>query len=272
VTTGAQDPHRARHLAVVVAVLAAIAAAGSPQRQPALRPAALPRNSYRVINVYPHDPQAYTQGLVFVDGFLYESTGLNGRSSIRKVKLETGAVVDQRPVDARYFAEGLAEWRGKLVQLTWQSHLAFVYDRATLRQERTFSYNSDGWGLTSDGSSFILSDGSADGTLRFHDPSTFRLIKRVTVRDRGMPVAALNELEFVKGEVWANVWHTDRIARIRPATGEVVAWIDLDRLLLPGQVTDHEAVLNGIAYDAARDRIFVTGKLWPKLFEIQLQP
>jgi len=257
---------------------AALAAASShtatmsPQRQTDSRPATPPRYSYRVVNVYPHDPRAYTQGLVFVDGFLYESTGLNGRSSIRKVKLETGAVVDQRPVAAQYFAEGLAEWRGKLVQLTWQSHLAFVYDRATLRQERTFSYNSDGWGLASDGTNFILSDGSTDGTLRFHDPSTFRLIKRLTVRDRGLPVADLNELEFVKGEVWANVWHTDRIARIRPTSGEVVGWIDLDRLLLPGQVTDPEAVLNGIAYDTTRDRIFVTGKLWPRLFEIQLQP
>ena len=147
---------------------------GAPASRPVARPAP-PRSSYRIVNVFPHDPLAYTQGLVFVDGFLYESTGLLGRSSIRKVRLETGAVVDQRNVDAKHFAEGLAEWRGKLIQLTWQSHLAFVYDRATLRQERTFSYSSDGWGLTHDGQQFILSDGSAEGTLRFHDPATFRL-------------------------------------------------------------------------------------------------
>ena len=254
-------------LAILAAVVVVASSSGLAQCQ-----TSVPRYSYRIVNVYPHDPQAYTQGLVFVDGFLYESTGLQGRSSIRKVKLETGSVVDQRSVEAPYFAEGLAEWRGKLIQLTWQSKVAFVYDRATLRKERTFSYNSEGWGLTSDGTSLILSDGAPDGTLRFHDPSTFRLTRRVVVRDRGMPVSDLNELEFVKGEVWANVWHTDRIARIRPATGEVTGWIDLDRLLLPGQVTDPEAVLNGIAYDARGDRIFVTGKLWPKLFEIKLQP
>jgi len=253
----------------------ALTAAGqsaAPQARPPAPSAAPAQYTYRIVHIYPHDPEAFTQGLVFAGGFLYESTGLTGRSSIRKVALDTGVVVDERRVDPPHFAEGLAEWRGTLVQLTWQSHLAFVYDRATLRRQRTLNYMSEGWGLTHDGRNFILSDGSTDGTLRFHDPVTFRVVKRLTVRDRGAPVANLNELEFVKGEIWANVWHRDRIARIDPATGDVIGWVDLSGLLLPGQVSDPEAVLNGIAYDAARDRLFVTGKLWPKLFEIKVQP
>ncbi len=226
-------------------------------------------SAYEIIKVYPHDPGAYTQGLVYVDGTLYESTGLNGRSSIRKVRLETGEVVSRRAVDPSYFAEGLTEWRGKLIQLTWQSGTGFVYDRETLRPKGTFAYKGEGWGLTHDGTRLILSDGTA--TLRFLSPDSYRETGKIVVRDGGMPVMDLNELEFVRGEIYANVWHSNRIARISPATGDVLGWIDLSGLLPKGAVADTEAVLNGIAYDSANDRLFVTGKLWPKLFEIRLR-
>ncbi len=227
-------------------------------------------DTYRIVHTYPHDPRAYTQGLVFVDGHLYESTGLNGRSSLRMVDLETGRVLQSAPVPSQYFAEGLAPWGSTLVQLTWQSHVVFVYDRFSFRLLRTMHYPGDGWGLTEDGRSLILSDGTA--TLHFLDPQTLREIRRVVVKDRGAPVTQLNELEYVRGQIYANVWHTDRIARISPATGQVLGWIDLTGLLAPGEVSDPEAVLNGIAYDAPRDRLFVTGKLWPKLFEIKIVP
>jgi glutaminyl-peptide cyclotransferase len=205
---------------------------------------------------------------VYVDGALYESTGLSGRSSLRKVRLETGEVLARRAIDPSYFAEGLAEWRGKLIQLTWQSGIGFVYDRETLRPKGTFTYKGEGWGLTHDGSRLILSDGTA--TLRFLSPDSYRETGRIVVRDRGIPVRDLNELEFIRGEIYANVWHSNRIARVSPSTGDVLGWIDLSGLLPKGDVSDAEAVLNGIAYDSANDRLFVTGKLWPKLFEIRL--
>jgi glutamine cyclotransferase len=227
-------------------------------------------DAYRVIHTYPHDPRAYTQGLIYVDGHLYESTGLNGRSSLRMDDLETGRVLQTADLPAKYFGEGLASWGSTLVQLTWQAHLGFVYDRFSFRQLRTFHYSGEGWGLTQDGKALILSDGTS--TLRFLDPQTFREVRRVVVKDRGAPIDQLNELEYVRGEIYANVWHTDRIARIAPATGRVLGWIDLANLLPADQRSDPEAVLNGIAYDAARDRLFVTGKLWPKLFEIKVIP
>ncbi|MEQ1579680.1 MAG: glutaminyl-peptide cyclotransferase [Steroidobacteraceae bacterium] len=237
----------------------------------AARTAMAPDTSgFEIINTYPHDPTAFTQGLVYIDGSLYESTGLNGQSSVRKVKLETGKVLQQQSVDPRHFAEGLTEWDGKLLQLTWQSGIGFIYDRATLRLKGTFNYSGEGWGLTHDGSRLILSDGSAN--LRFLNPDSFREIGRVVVRDHGTPVQDLNELEFIKGEVYANVWHTNKIARISPATGEVLGWIDLTGLIAQRLLPHSEAVLNGIAYDSAHDRLFVTGKLWPRLFEIRLGP
>jgi glutaminyl-peptide cyclotransferase len=227
-------------------------------------------DTYRVVNAYPHDPAAYTQGLIYRDGMLYESTGLNGRSSLRKVRLETGEVIQQRRVEQAHFAEGLAEWKGQLIQLTWQSNLAFVYDKNSFEPRRTLSYPGEGWGLTHDGEQFVLSDGT--DRLRFLDSDTFREIRRVSVSDRGTPVRDLNELEYVRGEVYANVWHTDRIARISPQTGAVVRWIDLRGLMSAGYRLDPEAVLNGIAHDATNNRLFVTGKLWPRLFEIQIVP
>lgn len=226
--------------------------------------------TYRVVHTFPHDPQAYTQGLLFQDGHLYESTGLEGRSSLRMVDLETGRVLQSAPLPSKYFAEGLASWGSTLVQLTWLSHIAFVYDRFSFRQLRTFNYKGEGWGLTQDGKNLILSDGSAN--LRFLDPESFREVRRIVVKDHGTPVDQLNELEYVRGQIYANVWHTDRIARISPSTGKVLGWIDLSGLLPAGKVSDSEAVLNGIAYDAEHDRLFVTGKLWPSLFEIQIVP
>ncbi len=224
--------------------------------------------TYTVVNTYPHDAGAYTQGLVYRDGFLYESTGLTGRSSLRKVKLETGEVVQREAIDRRYFAEGLAEWNGKLAQLTWQSGIGFLYDRASLTLTGTFKYAGEGWGLTYDGTRLILSDGTE--TLRCLDPQTFKEIGRIVVTDGTFPVRGLNELEFVQGEVFANIWHSDRVVRIAPSSGQVTGWIDLKGLLPEGYRLDPEAVLNGIAYDSGHDRLFVTGKLWPKLFEIKL--
>jgi glutamine cyclotransferase len=230
---------------------------------------AAPAQAYRIVNVYPHDPQAFTQGLIFRDGFLFESTGHRGRSTVRKVRLETGEVVAQQRLDSRFFGEGLTDSRGHLVQLTWQAGKAFVYDPATLELQRTFDYRGEGWGLTATDDHLIMSDGSTQ--LRFFDPDTFVEIRGLVVRDAGRPVGDLNELEAVNGEVYANVWHSDRVARIDPVSGAVRGWIDLSGLLAVGDVSDPEAVLNGIAYDAAGDRLFVTGKLWPKLFEIRVE-
>lgn len=225
---------------------------------------------YRVVRTYPHDARAYTQGLIYQDGALYESTGLNGRSSLRKVRLETGEVLQERSLDAKYFGEGLASWGPRLIQLTWRSNVGFVYDAATFERTGTFSYPGEGWGLTSDGTRLIMSDGQAAGQLRFLDPRSFSEQGRITVRDRGTPVANLNELEFVDGDVLANVYQTDRICRIDLRTGTVIAWIDLSGLLAADQRRGTD-VLNGIAYDDAGDRLFVTGKLWPSLFEIRLE-
>ena len=226
--------------------------------------------TYRIVHTYPHDSHAFTQGLVFVDGRLYESTGINGQSSLRMVDLETGRVLQEQPVDGKYFAEGLTAWGSTLVQLTWESHVGLVYDRFSFCLLRTFSYAGEGWGLTQDGKVLIRSDGTS--TLRFFDPATFAEVRRVTVKDHGKPVTDLNELEYIQGEVYANVWHTDRIARISPRTGKVLGWIDLKGLLPESERSSPEAVLNGIAWDPTGHRLFVTGKLWPKLFEIEIVP
>jgi glutamine cyclotransferase len=251
---------RASGRSVFVAVLLCFAAAS----------AVCADDTYRVVHSYPHDPQAFTQGLVFVDGHLYESTGLNGRSSLRMVDLETGRILQRLDVPAKYFAEGLAPWGSNLVQLTWQNHVVFVYDRFSFRLLRTLDYPGEGWGLTTDGKSLILSDGSA--TLHFLDPATLHEIRRISVTSGGAPVTQLNELEYIHGQVYANIWYSDRIARISPTTGRVLGWIDLSGLLPADQQAGRDAVLNGIAYDEAHDRVFVTGKLWPRLFEIKIVP
>ncbi|MGA9583847.1 MAG: glutaminyl-peptide cyclotransferase, partial [Terracidiphilus sp.] len=227
-------------------------------------------DTYHIVRAYPHDQQAFTQGLIYLDGHLYESTGIKGRSSVREEDLETGRILQLREVSGQYFAEGLTDWKSTLIQLTWQAHIAFVYDRATFKLLRTFHYDGEGWGLTQDGKNLILSDGTP--TLRFFDPDTFHEVRRITVKDNGKPVTELNELEYIHGEIYANIWHADRIARISPATGRVLGWVDLKGLMPRSQLTDDEAVLNGIAWDATNNRLFVTGKLWPKIFEITLVP
>ncbi len=228
---------------------------------------ALPTYGYQIQRVFPHDPKAFTQGLQFVDGFLYEGTGQNGQSSIRKVKLETGEVLQKRDVPAEHFGEGITVWKNELVELTWQSHVAFVYDRTTFQPKQRFSYPGEGWGLTHNGTDLIMSDGTHE--LRVLDPATFVEKRRISITAAGQPLRNLNELEFVKGEIFANVWQTDYVARIAPDTGRVSAYIDLRGLLTPAERAQTD-VLNGIAYDAEHDRLFVTGKWWPKLFQIAL--
>lgn len=229
-----------------------------------------PRFSFRVVTAYPHDPTAFTQGLLFADGIFYESTGLNGYSSLRKVKPETGIVLEKVPVEDRYFAEGLALVGDQLLQLTWQDGLGFVYDKASLKRVGTFTYSTEGWGMACDGKRLVMSDGSS--RLYFLDPRTRKPLSSLRVVERGRPVDHLNELEFVRGELWANVWQTDRIARINPANGHVIGWIDLTGLLRPEARGPEGDVLNGIAWDKAGDRIFVTGKKWPWLFQIEVVP
>jgi glutamine cyclotransferase len=246
----------------------------------------VPVYHYRIVNIYPHDPGAFTQGLIYHDGVLYEGTGLHGASSLRKVDLETGRILKIHHLPGKYFGEGIALCGNRLIQLTYQSNVGFIYD-LDLQPAGSFHYPTEGWGLACDGDHLILSDGTA--TLRRLDLKTYRIIKELTVTDRGRPVRHLNELEMVKGEIYANIWQTEKIARISPATGEVTGWIDLGGLSALAQAASarksitgtgtnpdpaplHEIdVLNGIAYDKRGDRLFVTGKFWPKLFEIKLE-
>ncbi len=226
--------------------------------------------TYRVVNVYPHDAKAFTQGLVFDGGFLYEGTGLYGQSTLRKVELKTGKVLKRFELPSRFFGEGITVFGEHIIQTTWRSNVAFVYEKRSFELRQTFVYPTEAWGLTHNGTHLILSDGSA--TLRFLDPRTFREVDRIEVYDGKNPVSRLNELEFVRGEILANVWKTERIARIAPDSGRVTAWIDLSGILRAEESSARVDVLNGIAYDAGNDRLFVTGKLWPKLFEIELVP
>ncbi len=231
--------------------------------------APLPVYTYEIVAAHPHDPEAFTQGLIYVDGVLYEGTGLYGRSSLRRVDLESGETLQQVDLPAQYFGEGITLFDGKIYQLTWQSRTGFIYDAESFERLGSFQYPTQGWGLTHDGQELIMSDGSP--TLYWRDAETLAEARRVEVRDARGPVAALNELEYVDGEVWANVWHTDRIARIDAETGAVTGWIDLTGLIAREERSGPDSVLNGIAYDAESDRLFVTGKLWPKLFEIRLK-
>jgi glutamine cyclotransferase len=223
---------------------------------------------YRVVRAYEHDPEAYTQGLVFDGGLLHESTGQRGASTVRTVEFETGKVLRRTGLPSNYFGEGLALVGERLIQITWQEEVARVYDRSSLRPLDQFEYEGEGWGLAYDGKQLIMSDGSA--VLVFRDPQTFKEVRRVTVRMKGVPLDQLNELEMVEGEVWANVWKKDYIARIDPQTGEVLGVVDLTGIFDRHSVPDEDAVLNGIAYDPKAKRLFVTGKLWPKLFEIEV--
>jgi glutamine cyclotransferase len=244
--------------------------ASSPSTMEAKVPTRTPRFSFKVVKAFPHDPTAFTQGLVFADGILYESTGLRGYSTLRKVRPETGEVIQKIEVESRYFAEGLALVGNELLQLTWEQHVGFVYDKTTLKRLRTFEYATEGWGMAFDAGSLVMSDGSS--WLFFLDPKTQRPLRSLQVLDRGRPVEHLNELEFVKGELWANVWQSDQIVKLDPATGRVTGWIDLTGLLRREARGPEGDVLNGIAWDRTSDRIFVTGKKWPWLFQIELIP
>src|SRR5215467_3802734 len=245
-------------------------ASGGPPKQPdspANAPA--PTHGYQIVNIYPHDSNAFTQGLILMDGKLLESTGEEGRSSLRRVELETGKVLKKVDVPVPYFAEGIAVLNGKVYQLTWQHHVGFIYDAQTFDRLGQFNYDGEGWGLATDGQSLILSDGSS--RIRFINPADFKVTKTINVVDGSTPVEQLNELEYVNGEIYANVWHDNRIATIDPQNGHVTSWIDLNGLIPEGELQDQEAVLNGIAYDQANSKLYVTGKLWPRLFEIRIK-
>lgn len=255
-------------------LLAAIflaAASCSPSTTPA--PAstsstpAVPVFSYQVVNTFPHDKTAFTEGLQFVDGAMYESTGMEGTSWVRRYDLTTGAVQAEHVIDKQYFGEGSVVLADKIVSVTWKNQKGFIYDRATLAPKGEFTYQGEGWGMTTDGQKVFMSDGSS--AIRIMDPGTLAETGEIKVTMNGRPVDQLNELEFIKGEIWANVFQTDRIVRIDPATGKVNSVVYLANLLSP-QERQGVDVLNGIAYDASGDRIFVTGKYWPKIFEIKL--
>ncbi len=229
-----------------------------------------PQMTYEVVNAFPHDPDSFTQGLIFLDGVLYESSGLYGESSLRMVTLETGEVQRQTFLPDEVFGEGLTNWDQTLVQLTWREGIGYVYNRDDFSPLTQFDYETEGWGLTQDGENLIMSDGSA--TLFFLDPVTYAILSTVEVLDEDAPVTMLNELEYIQSEIFANIWQTDTIVRIDPETGAVKGWIDLSGLLPEKERTPATNVLNGIAYDPETDRLFVTGKLWPMLYEIRLVP
>jgi len=228
-----------------------------------------PKYGYQIVNMWPHDSNAFTQGLILMDGKLLESTGQEGFSSLRRVELESGKVLQKVNVPEPYFAEGITQLNGKVYQLTWQHNLGFIYDAQTFNRLGQFNYQGEGWGLTTDGQSLILSDGSP--SIRFIDPGNFRVTRTINVTDRNQPIRELNELEYVNGEIYANVWHENRIATIDPQSGRVNSWIDLTGLMPESEQLDPEAVLNGIAYDQASDKLIVTGKLWPRVYEIKVK-
>lgn len=267
-----QDKIRSRFACLLFAILFLPLLAGAAFRQTAQPTHAMqpPEYTFKIIQVFPHDRTAFTQGLIYHDGFFYEGTGLNGQSSLRKVRMDTGTVVQYVDLDPQYFGEGITLFKNEIVQLTWQSHKGFVYSLSDFRLLRQFSYPGEGWGLTTGGNEIFMSDGTAE--IRVLDGATLKEKRRLKVRDGSTAVTELNELEFVEGEIFANIWQTNRIARISPQTGKVVGWIDLTGLLSPVYRLEDGAVLNGIAYDPARKRLFVTGKLWPSIFEIQLVP
>lgn len=264
-----------RFLFLPLLALAACGQATAPaaQSQAPIEAAAqspAPIQSYRVVNVFPHDPQAFTQGLFWLDGHLYESTGHIGQSTIRRVELETGRVLQSIHIPPNLFGEGIVNWGDEIVSLTWQDQIGFRWDLRTFERRGEWRYAGEGWGLTQNGRDIIMSDGTDQ--LRFLDPETLEERRRLNVTDAGAPVMRLNELEWVDGEIYANVWFSTMIARIDPETGQVKGWIDLTPLHAEAASGRTDDVLNGIAWDAERRRLFVTGKNWPRLYEIEVLP
>jgi glutaminyl-peptide cyclotransferase len=257
-------PGRRQHITLALSVFLCLLICAISAR------AAIPKYDYEIVHTYPHDPTAFTEGLFYLNGFLYESTGLEQHSSIRKVRIETGAVLQKVDVPAQYFGEGIVNWHGHLISLTWKSQIGFVYNLATFKLQRQFHYPGEGWALTRNDKQLIMSDGTPE--LRFLDPQTLTETGRIQVTVEGKPLHNVNELEWVKGEIYANVWQTNWIVRIDPGSGKVVGLINLTGLLKASDIVQGQTdVLNGIAYDAKGDRLFVTGKNWPKLFEIRLK-
>lgn len=250
--------------AAIVALLPATLSVSAPGPAPVPVPVA----GFQVVASYPHDPSAFTQGLVYEDGELFEGTGQYGRSSLRQVDLQTGAVQRQVNLPARIFGEGITVWAGEIVQLTWRAQLGLRYDRDSFTRIGDFPLPGQGWGITHDNEHWIVSDGT--DVLRFLNPATQQEVRRVQVHDGPRSLERLNELEFIEGEIWANIWHEDRLVRISPADGSVLGYVDLSRLWPRSERPDREAVLNGIAYDAARQRLFVTGKHCPRLYQIKI--
>jgi len=230
--------------------------------------ASAPVASYQIVARFPHSTESYTEGFFYLDGLFYEGTGLNGHSALMAIQPETGKVLQKADLPEKYFGEGIVDWGPNVYEWTWQSHVCFVYDRFSLRLLKQFAYTGEGWGMTHTAREIVTSDGTA--TLRFRDPATFKETRHLIVTDDGKPIKQLNELEYIKGEIYANVWHSDRIARISPRDGHVIGWIDLTGLLRSDQKINDESVLNGIAYDEKHDRLFVTGKQWPTVFEIRI--
>ncbi|MBN2316988.1 MAG: glutaminyl-peptide cyclotransferase [Sedimentisphaerales bacterium] len=226
--------------------------------------------TYKIVNTFPHDRSAFTQGLVFENGVLYEGTGIEGHSELRKVELETGNVLQRVKLPDQYFGEGITIFKDRIIQLTYQSKVGFVYDKDSFELLREFTYPTEGWGITHNGAQLIMSDGTP--MLYFLDPETLKQINRMMVLDQDRPVWGLNELEYVNGEIYANVWPTNRVVRIAPESGKVIGWIDMEGILPPEDRSEEIDVFNGIAYDPDNHRLFMTGKYWPKLFEIKLIP
>jgi glutaminyl-peptide cyclotransferase len=260
-------PLKAGWIAAALALLSLTAQPAPAGATPSA--ATIPTYGYQVVHVYPHDLNAFTEGLFYANGYLYESTGLDGHSSVRKVKLETGQVVQRASLPADIFGEGITSWNDHLIGLTWKTQIGYVLDLESFDTAGQFAYPGEGWGLTHNDRELVMSDGTPD--IRFLDPKSLREVHRIHVTALGKPVDQINELEWVDGEIYANIWQTERIARIDPVTGNVVGWIDLTGILPKKDfIADHTDVLNGIAWDAANKRLFVTGKMWPKLFEIRL--
>jgi glutamine cyclotransferase len=259
---------RASVLSTLHLALGLIVAAAIPPVPMAAAPVGSYVSSYKVVAEFPHSTDSYTEGFFYRDGLFYEGTGLKGNSAILVIEPESGKVLQRRNLPEQFFGEGVVDWGHDIFEWTWQSHICFVYDRFSLRPVGQFAYSGEGWGMTRSATEIITSDGTA--TLRFRDPKTFKETRHIVVRDGSDPVEQLNELEYVKGEIYANIWHSDRIARISPRDGHVIGWIDLTGLMPASRRINKESVLNGIAYDAQHDRLFVTGKQWPTVFEIRI--